>query len=61
MEMCKSDEILMALGITPLLLNYNSFLHHSEASIITWLISLLYFQCFYWTYLITMDISIVVE
>lgn len=61
MEMCKGDEILMELGITQLLLNYNSFLQDSEASIVTWLISLLYYQCFYWTFLITMDISIVAE
>lgn len=61
MEMCKGDEILMELGITQLLLNYNSFLQDSEASIVTWLISLLYYQCFYWTPLITMDISIVAE
>lgn len=61
MEMCKDDEILMELGITQLLLNYNSFLQDSEASIITWLISLLYYQCFHWTHLITMDISIVAE
>lgn len=61
MEMCKGDEILMELGITQLLLNYNSFLQDSEASIVTELISLLYYQCFYWTYLITMDISIVAE
>lgn len=59
--MCKCDEILMELGITQLLLNYNSFLQDSEASIVAWLISLLYYQCFYWTYLITMDISIVAE
>ena len=61
MEMCECDEILMALGITQLLLNYNSFLQDSEASIVAWLISLLYYQCFYWTYLISMDISIVAE
>lgn len=61
MEMCKGDEILMELGITQLLLNYNSFLQDSEASIVTWLISLLYYQCFYWTHLITMDISVVAE
>lgn len=46
MEMCKGDEILMELGITQLLLNYNSFLQDSETSIVTWLISLLYYQCF---------------
>lgn len=61
MEMCKDDEILMELGITQLLLNYNSFLLDSETSIITWLISLLYYQCFYWNHLITMDVSIVAE
>lgn len=44
--MCKGDEILMELGITQLLLNYNSFLQDSEASIVTWLISLLYYHCF---------------
>lgn len=41
----ESDEILMGLGITPVLLHYISFLHHSEALIITWLISLLHYQC----------------
>lgn len=51
----------MEPGITQLLLNYNGFLQDSEASIATWLISLLYYQCFYWTHLITMDISIVAE
>lgn len=42
--MCKGDEILMELGITQLLLNYNSFLQvssHNKAYFITgfiWLI-----------------------
>lgn len=61
MEMCKCDEILMEPRIIQLLLNYNSFLQDSEASIVTWIISLLYYQCFYWTSLITMNISIVAE
>lgn len=53
MEMCKGDEILMELGITQLLFNYNSVVLNCEASVITWLISLMYYQCFYWTHLIT--------
>lgn len=63
MEMCKGDEILMELEITQLLLNYNSFLQDSEASITTWFISLLYYQCFLLHSLncVDMDMSIVAE
>lgn len=40
----ESDEILMGLGITAVLLRDISLLHHSEALIITRLISLLHYQ-----------------
>lgn len=53
MEMCKSDKILMELGITQLLFNYNSFLHHSEASTVTWLF---FINVFNLTFLIAIDV-----